>query len=385
MNQIKVLIIGMVDSIHLARWLSQFSEVPVTFVVFPSNKFKKIHSRLNMLTKSSSMASYEIVKFSKLNFLTGYLDFLVSQIFSNLFISLKRKNRLKKLIEGNDFDYIHALEIQSAGYLVDSLPLSTIRNSKFILTNWGSDIYFYQKFPQHLIKIKSLLAKANFYSAECHRDYDLAKRYGFAGQNLPCIPNAGGFDLSGISNSLDPTSIRNQIIIKGYGNFVGRADIPVGLIEKLSSKFTNLEFLIYSATDNIVNLVNKLPKQVRLKIRIIKMNQKVSQEEIMTEFSKSRVYVGSSESDGASTSFLQALVTGAYPIQTNSSCANEWVSLGAKATIVSLDPSELYKAINAAINDDELVNSAMKANLQVANLHLNQEVIKKEAFKFYSY
>ena len=71
MNQIKVLVIGMVDSIHLARWLSQFSEVPLTFVVFPSNKFRKIHSRLNMLTKSSSMASYELVKFSKLNFLTG--------------------------------------------------------------------------------------------------------------------------------------------------------------------------------------------------------------------------------------------------------------------------------------------------------------------------
>ena len=135
MNQIKVLVIGMVDSIHLARWLSQFSEMPLTFVVFPSNKFIKIHSGLNMLTKSSSMASYEIVKFSKLNSLTGYLDFLVSQIFSNLFISLKRKSRLKKLIEGNDFDYIHAIEIQSAGYLVDSLPLSTIRNSKFILNN----------------------------------------------------------------------------------------------------------------------------------------------------------------------------------------------------------------------------------------------------------
>jgi glycosyltransferase involved in cell wall biosynthesis len=384
MNQTKVLVVGMVDSIHLARWLSQFSELPLTFVVFPSNKFRKIHLNLIKLTKSSSMASYEIVTISKLNYLNGYLDFFVSQILSNLFSSLDRKSRLKKLIDGNKFDYIHAIEIQSAGYLVDSLPLSAIQHSKFILTNWGSDIYFYQKFPQHLIKIKSLLAKANFYSAECQRDYDLANRYGFVGKNLPCIPNAGGFDLSDVSTALTATSTRNQIIIKGYGNFVGRADIPVRLIEKLSSEFTNLKFLIYSATDNIVHLVNKLPKQVRLKIRIIKMTRNVSQEEIMTEFSKSRVYIGSSESDGASTSFLQALVTGAYPIQTNSSCANEWVSRGAKATIVSLDPSELYQAINAAINDDALVNSAMKANLQVADLHLNKEVIKKEALKFYS-
>jgi glycosyltransferase involved in cell wall biosynthesis len=118
---------------------------------------------------------------------------------------------------------------------------------------------------------------------------------------------------------------------------------------------------------------------------MIKMKHRVSQEEIMTEFSKSRIFIGSSESDGASTSFLQALVTGAYPIQTNSSCANEWVSRGAKATIVSLDTSELYQAINAAMNDDELVNSAMKANLQVAELHLSQEVIKKEALKFYCF
>jgi glycosyltransferase involved in cell wall biosynthesis len=59
-------------------------------------------------------------------------------------------------------------------------------------------------------------------------------------------------------------------------------------------------------------------------------------------FSNSLAYVGASRSDGISTSVLEAMSAGAFPIQTDSSCSSEWlahnqtgylVPVGAVATI----------------------------------------------------
>jgi hypothetical protein len=46
MERKKILIIGMFDSIHLARWLKQFEYENVDFTLFPSKKFKRINPEL---------------------------------------------------------------------------------------------------------------------------------------------------------------------------------------------------------------------------------------------------------------------------------------------------------------------------------------------------
>jgi glycosyltransferase involved in cell wall biosynthesis len=103
----------------------------------------------------------------------------------------------------------------------------------------------------------------------------------------------------------------------------------------------------------------------------------------MNEFFSSRVYVGSSISDGVSTSFLEALISGAYPIQTNSSCADEWVAKGCLGTLVGLDSREIFDALKVALSDDEFVDSAAKRNFQIALAELDYEVIRKQALSFY--
>jgi hypothetical protein len=42
MERRKILVIGMFDSIHLARWLFQFENETIDFVLFPSKKFKYV-------------------------------------------------------------------------------------------------------------------------------------------------------------------------------------------------------------------------------------------------------------------------------------------------------------------------------------------------------
>ena len=47
-------------------------------------------------------------------------------------------------------------------------------------------------------------------------------------------------------------------------------------------------------------------------------------EEIMWNFGQSRIYLGISISDAISTSVLESMAMGCFPIQTNTSCCEEW-------------------------------------------------------------
>ena len=104
---------------------------------------------------------------------------------------------------------------------------------------------------------------------------------------------------------------------------------------------------------------------------------------MISEFGKSRIYVGCSASDGISTSFLESLITGCYPIQTNTSCANEWVDRGALASIIPLNSKILMSEIERALLDDQLVNQASIANLHVAQNYLSFSTIQRQSLKFY--
>lgn len=54
----KVLVIGMADSIHLARWLKQFVEEDIDFYIFPSKKYRFKNQELRELLHSSRIAKY---------------------------------------------------------------------------------------------------------------------------------------------------------------------------------------------------------------------------------------------------------------------------------------------------------------------------------------
>jgi len=231
--------------------------------------------------------------------------------------------------------------------------------------------------------IRKTLSLADFYSAECERDYALAQEFGFKGRNLPCIPNAGGFDLSKYRTNFMPPSKRNQIIIKGYGGVFGRADIPIKLIEEIATEFPKVDFLIYSLTKELESIINGFPPNLKQRLKVSKVSSRLKHHRIIHEFMQSRIYVGCSESDGVSTSFLESLITGAYPIQTSTSCASEWVSRGAICSIVPLDADQVLQSIRQALQSNQLVDRASEENFKIAQKYLNYEVIQEDALKFY--
>ena len=382
MKRRRVLVVCMFDSIHAGRWLSQFTDQDIDFLLFPSKKFKNIHPKLRDLISDQSLASFSITHPLRVLGILGYLDFALFVQLSRLLKSNLRAKYLKRLLNKQKFDYVHALEIQGAGYLC--AEAITNKNFKLILTNWGSDIFYFQHLPEHLSRIKSVLAKADLYSAECIRDYKLAIELGFSGVSLPCIPNGGGF--SGISESYlqIPASMRNNIVVKTYGGIFGRGNLAIDAVAKVLEGNHHLTAFFYSVTEDLELQVSNLKKTFGERVKFSTLKDPLSQSELFQVFMSSKIYIGCSISDGLSTSFLEALNCGVYPIQTNTSCAGELIEKGVVASLVNLEPSELNSALEYCITNNKALDHITRNNLRVSAQEHNFAKVKNEALKFYA-
>ena len=377
----KVLIVGMLDSIHLARWLSQFRNSNIEFLVFPSKTFRAILPKLIQLVDEHS--NFKLIYLPFHRKLSGDIDFALFGIFKNFFRFNLRSRYLEKVLCKFKPQFLHALEIQGGGYLCDDLALPQSKTYKLITTNWGSDIFYFRHIPEDLVRIKSVLSKSDYYSAECQRDYMLAKSLGFKGVQLPCIPNAGGFTDVELAKVKTLSSKRTNIVVKAYGGSFGRGGLAIDVLQYILTEFPDTTTFLYSVTDDLMNSVTELSNAHPGRVGFSTQRRPMGYDELKSIFLRSRVYVGCSISDGISTSFLESLITGAYPIQTNTSCAGEWLKKGAIGTLIPLEEKALADALRQALTSDYLVDEAQKSNLRVSIEHLGYEKISQIAITFY--
>jgi hypothetical protein len=381
MERRKILVIGMFDSIHLARWLSQFKDQEIEFVLFPSKKFKYINFELSELFQSENVANFSVAKpYFYFKYL-GFVDFILCTLFRKLKVDIKRL-LLRYCLSTSSFEYVHAIEIQGAGYLYASLPKTILDRNTLILTNYGSDISFYRNFSDHRMKISSVLSIAKLYSAECQRDYEMALSMGFVGKFLPCIPNAGGFTDQTFDLNVIPSEDRNLIVAKCYGGDFGLGGLVIDALSDYLVAKPEIKIIIYSVTDDLLEKSNKFRNAFPTQVSIFRVREKIPRSLLLTYLSKARIYIGASRSDGISTSFLEALCLGAYPIQTNTSCAGEWVNLGFSGSIIEPTSVEIFNALNSNYDGTDL-NPKRIQNLINAKKHLDYDLIKSQALKFY--
>jgi hypothetical protein len=381
MERRRVLIIGMFDSIHLARWLSQFEDQNIDFVLFPSKKFKYMNSELAKLIKLKNRAKFTLPKpyfyFKYIGFLDYIFNFLLKTINKNF-----RKILLKNVLMHDQFIFVHAIEIQGAGYLYDSIPKRILDQNNLILTNYGSDIYYFKNIPEENKKIKSVLGNAQFYSGECQRDYEIALELGFTGEFLPCIPNAGGFKNDVFDLNIVASEDRNLIVAKCYGGVFGLGGLIIDALSAYLVDKPEIKIVIHSVTDDLLEKSKEFKSVFPNQVSYFRVRKKMPRSLLLDYLSKARVYIGASKSDGISTSFLEALCLGAYPIQTNTSCANEWINLGFFGSIIEPKSIEILNALNIIYSDKDLNQKSIQ-NLSNAKKHLSYSLIKSQAHKFY--
>jgi hypothetical protein len=378
MQRKTVVLVCMVDSIHVARWIAQFEPTEVKFILFPSGPNRRVHPKILELISKGKKFDNQIttVPFGgKLSLPLWALD--------RFFGDRIRGFLLGRILRKSDPDFVHALEFQHAGYVTMRALADKSITTPFIATNYGSDIFWFQRFPRHKAKIRAILDRADLYSAECQRDYFLAKNFGFEGVELPLGPNAGGIDLAGDQFNFQAPSKRKTIAIKGYQGWVGRALVALDAVESLQHELRDYEIVVYSANLKVARRALQIGRKLGLKVSVHKKNS-LSHHEVLGMFGKARIYVGLSLSDGISTSLLEAMSMGAFPIQTSTSCADEWITPGKSGVLIrNLNTDEVLSAMKLALKDDALVDEAVEINQEALRLKANAEALKESAKAFY--
>jgi glycosyltransferase involved in cell wall biosynthesis len=281
-------------------------------------------------------------------------------------------------------DIVHSLEIQAAGYLTrEARQAFRGEFPPWIVTNWGSDLYLFGRLAEHSEKVKSVLRDCDYYSCECQRDVKLAQKMGLQGITLPVLPNTGGFDLQHVTRMRQPgpTSERRTIILKGYQHFAGRALVGLRAIRICAGEMADFRLAIYRATDDVRIAAELLSQDTGIEIEII---PQCSHDEMLRHFGHARIYLGLGISDAISTSLLEAIVMGAFPIQSCTSCADEWIVDGESGMIVPPeDPELVADALRRALTDDALVNKAAERNARVAAERLDYSLIQAQVIENY--
>jgi glycosyltransferase involved in cell wall biosynthesis len=374
MDRKRVLVVCMLDSIHSARWLRQFKDQGINFLLFPSSPHRGLHPELEELLASSESTSFRLAAHARY----FALPLWVLDKFANNFF---RGCLLRTAIRNFKPSVVHALELQNAGYVtLRALSAGKPKGLNFMVTNWGSDIFWFQRFPKHKAKLKELLRFADAYSSECERDVILARKLGFSGRAMPVIPNAGGFCAADLSIPRLGPSERKIIALKGYHGWVGRAKVSLQAVSAMAEELRSFQIVVYSANRSVLKLAKQVSKQTGLEITAFGKGA-MSHKRVLEMFAKSKIHVGLSESDGISTSMLEAMAMGAIPVQTSTSCCNEWFGDSGVA-VHEITVSAVKGAIRQGLKlADDPANS--QKNLNTIKNNASAEIVKKVALTFY--
>jgi glycosyltransferase involved in cell wall biosynthesis len=386
----KILFICFTESVHSGRWISQLKDNDEFEIqIFPTTFSFSIHPELKSFNVCIPLFWIRnVIFFFKLNKHINKLQSLISLILKVFFPNFLQ-NKLSKKLKTFQPHIVHTLETQHAGYLYHQvLSGKSNMNVKWWHSNWGSDIQLFSKIEAHKIKIISLLNKIDYYSCECTRDVDLAYNLGFKGVAFDVYPNTGGFDIQKLNsinfNSLN-TSERRVILLKGYQGWAGRSLVGIRALERCSDLLKGYSIKLFSVAPNSIDVQTSVALFIAntgIKMEVLPNN--LSHEEMLLLHSSARISIGLSVGDGISTSLLEAMAMGSFPIQSNSSCCNEWFEHGISGFSVNAEDSEsIEKVIRLALLNDDLVNSARLINYETIKNNADKEYLRKRTISNY--
>lgn len=389
-NQQKRILFVAIPEIHTVRWMRQISDQNWDIHLFPAMDRGAVHAEMEDVIVHYSFYSRRSEKCGRVKAIGIPL---ISNALTQLIIELVKKFvpdyrdfQLRWLIARIKPDIVHSLEFQHAGYLVLTAKQSCgDRFPVWIATNWGSDIYLFGRLQEHKWRIGQILALCDYYSCECCRDVLLAISFGAKEENiLPVFPNTGGFNLQKVAELRQDgaTSERRFIMLKGYWGWAYRSLVGLRALERCADILEGYTVVIYLGFNWEIRIAAEL-FTLNTGIPVIFLPL-VSHEEMLSYHGRARVSIGINISDAISTSFLEALVMGSFPIQTHTSCANEWIEDGRTGILVPPeDPEIIERAIRRALTDDDLVNQAADENWVTAVNRLDEKKLKLKTLEFY--
>lgn len=385
----RILFVAMPGSVHTGRWIGQIVGEGWDLHLFPSI-WQAPHPSLRDTTLHTAVVGRRGAESSPSLRVRGLWPFrrgaetvywLANRSTAQRWLQPGR--RLARLIHRLEPDVVHSLEFQGAGYLVLAARKHLGgRMPPWVATNWGSDVSLFGRLPAHRDRVRAVLNLCDFYSCETERDVGLARDLGLRAEVWPVVPNSGGFDLGRcVPFRSGAASTRRLVVLKGYQHFAGRALVGLRALSRCSDALRGFSVAIYSAAPEVALSAEIFAQETGIPVEIV---PPCSHDDLLRLLGRARVYLGLSIADAIPTSLLEAMVMGAFPIQSGTSAACEWITDGESGLIVPPeDPDIVEAALRRALKDDALVDRAGSINAETALRRLDGASIRAQVVASY--
>ena len=316
MTRRRILVVGMLDSIHLARWIEAIDVTQCEITLFPSGPHRRLHPRVRELARGKS------IDFQTRGPLPGVS--LLIWVLDTCFGLGIRRRWFRRVLISEAPALIHAMEMQHAGYMVERILQGVVQPPTFMLTLWGSDINWFKTKGRHVDRMRHVLERTDILVAECRRDLDAAAHLGFVGRQIHFLALTGGIDEEyGAASQPFPTlEHRHEICLKGYSGFMGRAPLALRATVRVLRSSQGWRLTVYAASWRVAWLSYWFRWRHCLNIAVHRKGS-LTDQEIRAMFARSRIAVMISYSDGFPASLKEAILFGSIPVMAATSCARE--------------------------------------------------------------
>ncbi len=297
------------------------------------------------------------------------------------FLEVTENEALVEIIKEFKPDIVHSFEMQSCSYPIFA-TLKEYSNLRWIYSCWGNDLYYYRNFKIHEKKIRKILERIDMLHTDNYRDISLAKKLSYRGGFTGVIPGGGGLNIDEIKFYIQPLSKRRKILIKGYEHTFGRGLNVVKAIEEIFTRMpSELEVVVFGSHPKVSEYIKNrgLPFTVYSRHALLR-------NDILKLLGQSMVYVGNSISDGIPNTLLEAMVMGAFPIQSNpGGVTEELINDGVNGLLINNpeDIGEIREVILKALGAAEMRANAHFMNITCISQRLSEEVISHKIAQIY--
>jgi glycosyltransferase involved in cell wall biosynthesis len=368
----KILLVSM-SSIHFTRWTAQLKDSGHEVHWFDILNGGRNHE-LDWVSQHTNWR-YKFGDFKGRSLLKRYLPG-IHRLLEN-----KVEEEFERILLDVRPDVVHSFVMYKC-----SVPIFTVMQGnphiKWIYSAWGNDLFYYRNVPAFRADILKVLSKIDYMFADCKRDIAIAKELGFQGEALGVFPTGGGYKINAYIANAKPLSERNVILVKGYSQRFGRALNIIKVLVKIKTDLSDYKIVVFGADDEFYRGYKSVEGTDFIEVRSAMKHQEVLQ--LMGE---SIIYIGNSVSDGMPNTLLEAIIMGAFPIQSNPGGASaEIIEKGKNGFLIEdcEDIEGISILVKTALGDQKLLQSAM---LYIEKLRptLDCDFIKKQVLEKYNW
>lgn len=387
----RLLFVTSSSSIHSVRWISQLEDQnwdlhlfpPSTLYLNPEYRNLTVHTLFKEATVDTHPSVRQEVSIpwpfrrGKTR-IANLLGRLPGDPMSDV-------SRLARLIRKLKPDVVHSTYMDGGFLALNAYNLMNGNFPKWIHSSWGIDFSYFGKQQDYSDRLSRLAKSCRYLIADCQRDVGIVREFGFAGDVLGVYPTAGGYHTAHMRQfrSSGSVSSRRVILLKGrQGTQGGRALIGLQALEMSAKYLSEYEIVIYLPSGTVAKEASCINERTGLRFRMVPTH--TTHDELIKIMGTARVAIGVGLADGTPNAMLEAMVMGAFPIQSATAATDEWISDGETGFVVPPeDPIAIAAAIKRAVTDNELVERAAEMNERITSDRIDVEKVRPRVIELY--